>query len=215
MTIDEKSPESYLFDAIDGIQISSILDVGTGPPGVFNYGWWEAKEISKTCLDVKFIREDISENWNKVFADAVHLPFRDKSFDHVQSTEMIEHIAPEVHRKVLRELKRVSIKTVFVTASGLQAHLGEPQIEAEAVNPFQKYREMVSKSLFLEEGFKILLNVDKATSDKWLLKLYKKYAAKAIPLTKHIKAVFKSEIPTSVDLNDREVIKFDSEGNVL
>lgn len=211
----ENSPESYLVNAIDGIPISSILDVGTGPPGVFNYGWWEAQDILKTCLDVKFIREDISKKWNRVFADAVHLPFRDKCFDHVQSTEMIEHIAPEFHRKVLRELKRVSIKTVFVTASGLQSHLGEPQIEAEAVNPFQKYREMVSKSLFLEEGFNILLNIDEAIIDKRLLKLYKEYAAKATPLNKHIKAIFKPESPTSIELNDRKINKFDSEGNIL
>ena len=151
-----KPPEKYLEDALKGVEVESVLDVGTGASGVFHYWWWQSKPLKlKVCLDIKVIREDI-QGWDKVIADARYLPFRDKTFDHVQSCEMLEHVPPEDHRRVLRELKRVTRKTVYVTSSGLMAHWGEPQRKAEQINPFQKYRGIVSRSLLEEEGFKIL-----------------------------------------------------------
>jgi len=151
-----KAPEAYLEEMLKGISISSVLDVGTGPPGIFHYHWWQSKPLNlKVCLDIKQIREDI-EGWEKVIADARCLPFRDKSLDHIQATEMLEHVPRKDHRKILRELKRVARKTVFVTSSGLKKHLGQSQRELEAVNPFQKYQGIVDRKLLEEEGFEIL-----------------------------------------------------------
>jgi len=151
-----KNPESYMREAIEGLEIKSVLDVGTGHSGIFDYWWWQSKNLElKVCLDIKLIREDIV-GWQKIIADARCLPFRDNSFDHVQSTEMLEHIPSKDHRRVLRELKRVSRKTVFVTSSGRMAHRGEPQKRAEEINPFQKYLGIVDRRLLEEEGFKIL-----------------------------------------------------------
>ncbi len=79
-----RDPEAYLEDSLKGIQVSSVLDVGTGPPGVFHYHWWQSKPLDlKVCLDIRQIRKDVV-GWEKMIADAKFLPFKDRSFDHVQ-----------------------------------------------------------------------------------------------------------------------------------
>ena len=151
-----KMPEQYLREAVEGLEIKSVLDVGTGHSGVYDYWWWESKPLEfKVCLDIKLIREDVK--WQKIIADARRLPFRDNSFDHIQSTETLEHIPPKDHRKVLREFKRVAKKTVFVTSSGWGQHKPSPEEEAlEKINPFARYQGMATKDLLEQEGFKIL-----------------------------------------------------------
>lgn len=151
-----KPPEKYLEEAIEGIAIESVLDVGTGHSGVFNYHWWESKGlIKKACVDIFYIREDIP-GWEKHIADARDLPFEDNSFHLVQCTEMIEHVPVEDHLRVIKELKRVASKVVYITSSGLMSHLGEAQRKIEKENPFQKYIQIVDKDLLLSEGFRIL-----------------------------------------------------------
>lgn len=151
-----KQPEAYLMDVVRGVQIASVLDVGTGHGGVFHYHWWQGQDLGgKVCVDVHSFRPDIV-GWGLVLADARMLPFRDKVFDHVQSTEMIEHIPPQDHPKVVSELKRVARKTVFLTSSGPFHHEGPEQEEIEKVNPFQAYQDIVDRRLLEEEGFDIL-----------------------------------------------------------
>lgn len=153
-----RSPESYLEDLVRGLRVESVLDVGTGHSGVFDYWFWESKPLRrKACLDIALIREDIDPSWERHYADARSLPFPDDSFDVVQCTEMIEHVPPEDHRRVLRELKRVARKLVFLTSSGLSQHRPSPEEDAlEKINPFAKYQGIVSRDLLEEEGFEIL-----------------------------------------------------------
>lgn len=149
-------PESYLEEVVEGRDIHSVLDVGSGHGGVFHYGWWQKKHLErKACVDIHGFRPDI-EGWELHIADARNLPFADNSFDLVSSTEMIEHIPPEDHRGVLRELKRVARKTVFLTTSGEAAHRGPEQEALEKVNPYQAYQGIVDKNLVLDEGYKII-----------------------------------------------------------
>lgn len=151
-----KAPEQYLREAIRDIEIRSVLDVGTGHSGVFDYWYWEGMNLEKkVCLDIKYIREDIP-NWEKVIADARNLPFPDNSFDLVMCCEMIEHVPVEDHEKVLTELIRVAKKCVYVTSSGQSAHLGPEQERCEKLNPHQKYIMIVSADLLEKFGFKIL-----------------------------------------------------------
>jgi len=153
-----RKPENYLEDLLEKIEggVTSVLDVGTGPSGPFHYWFWQKQDLRrKACVDIHSIREDI-EGWEKHIADSRDLPFPDNSFDLVSSTEMIEHIPPEDHRRVLRELKRVAGKAVFLTTSGEAAHRGPEQEELEKINPHQAYKEIVDKKLLIDEGFKIM-----------------------------------------------------------
>jgi len=153
------TPESYLRRNIKGIEINSVLDVGTGHGGIFDYHRWNESDLSYgACLDVAYIRPDIDAFWHRVLASATYLPFRDNCFDHVQSTEMIEHIESRYHEQVLREFMRVARKTIYLTASDETAHRGPAQKRAEEWNPFNKYCGIVDSSLLRRFGFRMLLD---------------------------------------------------------
>lgn len=112
----DRNPESYLRDVVND-HVNSVLDVGTGLSGVFDFWNWEKKNLRlKGCVYVFSIRRDIP-GWFKIIANAGYLPFRDETFDVVQSTEMLEHVKPEGWQQVLDELSRVSRDTVYVTTS--------------------------------------------------------------------------------------------------
>jgi len=152
-----KPPEQYLRDALGGIDVRSLLDVGTGHSGVFDFARWESAGLErKACLDIAYIRPDTPKTWVRIYATAERLPFKDSSWDLVQSTEMIEHIDPERHKEVLSELIRVASKGVFVTSTDETGHTGEPQRRAEELNPHQAYRGIVEAKLLEEMGFQIL-----------------------------------------------------------
>lgn len=153
----EIPPEEYLRREIRGINIKSVIDVGTGHGGVFDYWEWENKNLDfKVCLDIRYIRPDISKSWDKVIASALYLPFGDEAFDLVISSEMIEHIPPKNHRKALSEMIRVAKKGVFITSTDEAGHWGPEYHKMVEFNPFNKYLGIVNEDLLKELGFKIL-----------------------------------------------------------
>lgn len=186
-----KSPEEYLRSNIRWRDIESVIDVGTGHSGVFDYGRFQGLDLSyKVCIDVYYFRPDIDRSWQRILASATHLPLRKGCFDHVQSTEMMEHIKPEYHRLVLKELKRVASECVFLTATGVTHHLGPEQISVEILNPYNKYQEMISKALLEDEGYEILFYIKNELSmEKWLKK-FGEYGKGVKPIYEHIKAFY-------------------------
>jgi len=187
-------PEEYLRSEIRWRDIDSVIDVGTGHGGVFDYEKFQSLELSyKACLDVYYIRPDVDRAWQRILASATHLPLKNGCFDHVQSTEMIEHIIPEYHRLVLKELKRVARKCVFLTATGLVQHLGPEQIKCEGENPYQKYKEMVSKDLLEAEGFEILFYKKVEVTNERKLRAFEKYGKGAEPISEQVKAFYDNE----------------------
>ena len=154
----EIPPEEYLRREISGMDINSVIDVGTGHGGVFDYWEWERKNPAlKVCLDVKYIRPDISKTWHKIKASATNLPFKDESFDLVVSTEIIEHVPVEKHEMAVSEMVRVARKGVYITSTDESAHQGLEYLKFVEFNPFNKYIEIVDENLLRKKGFKILL----------------------------------------------------------
>jgi len=194
------SPEEYLRNNISWIEIDSVIDVGTGHSGVFDYGRFQSYDLSyKACLDVYYFRPDIDRAWHRILASATHLPLKDGCFDHVQSTEMMEHIRSDYHRLVLKELKRIARKCVFLTATGLQQHLGPEQIMVEDLNPFNKYQDTVSKELLEDEDFEILDYFrEKVENDKGV-KFFEKYAPGSNLIMEHVKAFYEHEMAWDIE----------------
>jgi len=156
----EKKPEDWLIELVQSLRVESVLDVGTGHAGVFCYHYWQSRPLKrKACLDIALIREDIDPSWERHYADARSLPFPDDSFDVVQCLETLEHIPPEDHRRVLRELRRVARKLVYVSASGRGQHRGWEQAELEKRNPYARFIAFPKREAFLEEGYRILVYV--------------------------------------------------------
>lgn len=92
----------------------SLLDVGTGRGDISR----AAVEVAKTSgINLSTIGLDISEpllqlaagsNTRVVRADALHLPFADRSIDIVLASQVLHHFPPESTDAFLRELHRVA-----------------------------------------------------------------------------------------------------------
>lgn len=113
--------ESYLRD-VQPEKIESILDVGVGLGGVFDFANYEKMDSSlkkKVCTDISYIREDIPDTWKKIITsgDGIHLPFQNGEFDVVQCLEVIEYVKKEKWDLFVEELERVSKDLIYITVS--------------------------------------------------------------------------------------------------
>jgi hypothetical protein len=91
----------------EGLSKATLLEIGSGPVGIGKF------------RDVPFIGCDLSfssEPQPPMFpmkASAAELPFTDRIFDVVLSSDVLEHVPPPVRPKVIAEALRVSRKLVI------------------------------------------------------------------------------------------------------
>jgi len=141
---------------LEGLDIKSILDVGAGHGGVFDCGFWTAAFLSRReACDIFKVR-DVPPGWTvKNGVDATKLldHYKEKSFDMVQCTEVLEHI--EDSRKAIECLVKVARRFVFITSADETHHEGEPQERIQAINPAQAYIKQPSVSDLEELGFTV------------------------------------------------------------
>lgn len=99
---------------VDNIQYNSVLDVGcrNGDQLIAKY---VKKGVFGCGLDMNKIGDRNTQNIQFIRGDAQKLPFKDKVFDLVTATEVIEHL-PD-HNSFLREIHRVSKKNGFLILS--------------------------------------------------------------------------------------------------
>ncbi len=105
---DERRVHEYIISKIPK-SVTSILDVGSGSAWVANY--FARKNVNVTSLDlslanVEKAREIIPHKSHaQIVADSFKLPFKNKSYEVVVASEIIEHVVdPE---NFIRELFRV------------------------------------------------------------------------------------------------------------
>ncbi len=93
-----------------------LLDVGAGPGTLLSY-FNDSSATSLFGIDKsRYILKEAVKNKPEVpfvNADAVHLPFKDKSFDMVMAIEVLEHLHD--YRRALKEMKRVSRSYCLIT----------------------------------------------------------------------------------------------------
>lgn len=87
-----------------------LLDVGCGS----GYGANELSAVAQTVIGIDIWREGIiychsryGDKASFIVASALHLPFRENTFDVVTSFQVIEHIDPKMVNHYLEEVKRV------------------------------------------------------------------------------------------------------------
>ncbi len=100
----------------------SVLDVGCGnarnlipiaKKGLKCVGIDFSKNMIKNAMAMSK-KSDVEIDF--VVADALYLPFKDKSFDSVISTAVLHHISPRKKRiKALKEMKRVCKGSIYVS----------------------------------------------------------------------------------------------------
>jgi SAM-dependent methyltransferase len=145
--------------------IRSILDVGSGHGGVFDYDFWTRWPVARraTC-DIHSVRE-MDPAWEiRLGVDVQRLSdfFEPRSFDVVQCMEVLEHVPTP--RAALEQLCTVARKLVVITSADElhhgydeQGHFHEDSEQAriERDNPYQKYVGQPRVADLRELGFDV------------------------------------------------------------
>lgn len=111
--------ESYLRD-VQPENIESVLDVGVGLGGVFDFANYEKMGSSlkrKVCVDKERIGDNIPQTWEKKICDGCSLPFGNDEFDIVQSIDVLEYVPKDKWDSFVNELERVSKDLIYVAVS--------------------------------------------------------------------------------------------------
>ncbi len=147
----------------------SILEIGSGL-GLLGKGIKEeaGNKIKYFGVELAYNPAQKSKNWiEPVQADAVHLPFAENSFDHIVSTDVLEHVADDT--AALKEIHRVlkpGGKAFLVIADPSEARFDKvsDHIRRSQGNSDVPYWE----KKFSETGFEVLgKNSKKYRSRDW------------------------------------------------
>ncbi len=129
---------------------STLLDLGCGPTSVIKFlqiPWSVGVE-----LHVPYIRETVKERIHNeyVLADVRAVQFREKCFDCVLASDVIEHLSKEEGYELIRKMKSIARKKIIVTTTN-----GFIRSEAIDGNPFQIHRSGWNVSELKGLGFKV------------------------------------------------------------
>lgn len=85
----------------------TLLEIGSGSVGIGRF-----RKVSFTGCDISF---PVKPKWpmSPVVASATELPFKDKSFDVVVASDVLEHIPPDLRETVINEAIRVAKQLVI------------------------------------------------------------------------------------------------------
>jgi SAM-dependent methyltransferase len=157
-----------VIDLFAGLEeIDSVLDVGSGHGGVFDYDYWRRADLSRraTC-DIHSVRE-MSEEWETqsgVDVEQLSDTYPPASFDYVQCMEVLEHVPDS--RTALEQLNLVARKLVVITSAD-ELHHGydsfgnfdetSEQARIERINPHQRYIRQPRVSDLRDLGFAVFV----------------------------------------------------------
>lgn len=146
--------------------VTSVLDVGAGHGGVYDYGYWDAQPmVRREACDLHWIRP-MSERWvTRLGVDVHELPYATREFDVVQCMEVLEHV--ENPRRALEELVRVARYFVVVSSADEMHHQGPEQEAIERSNPHQRYIAQPTVEDLHACGFHVCVGPDRRQLIAW------------------------------------------------
>ncbi|RLB30191.1 MAG: hypothetical protein DRG87_05660 [Deltaproteobacteria bacterium] len=92
--------------------VRSVLDVGCGDGSLLRS---IDSAIRKVGLDVSYTALSLVSSGHRVLASSEILPFPEHAFDLVMSTEVLEHLPPEVFEASCSEIQRVAKRYVLIS----------------------------------------------------------------------------------------------------
>jgi ubiquinone/menaquinone biosynthesis C-methylase UbiE len=140
----------------------TILDVGATSDRSYDYSnyleAWYAHKRQLTAIgidDASFLEEEYP-GLRFVKADGRQLPFADRSFDFVHSSAVLEHVgARSKQEQMLRELRRVARKGVFVTTPNrwfpVEFHTVLPLLHWLPPRLFRAILRKIGRAFFADE----------------------------------------------------------------
>ena len=92
--------------------VRSVLDVGCGDGSLLRS---IDSAIRKVGLDISYTALSLVSSGHRVLASSEILPFPEHAFDLVMSTEVLEHLPPEVFEASCSEIQRVAKRYVLIS----------------------------------------------------------------------------------------------------
>lgn len=147
--------ESFVMRLIPKDRKISVIDIGCGK-GIWGYLLCASREnmtylcsIDITPTYLKFVKERNVYD-DLVLCDCTCLPFRDRSFDLVLLSEVLEHLEKKEGYAVLEQLERIARQLIIITVpQGLLKQEGVGGIDAE------KHRSAWYANEFKKLGYKV------------------------------------------------------------
>lgn len=144
-------------------EADSVLDVGVTSDRSYahsNYleAWYPHKHrVTAAGIDDARFLETAYPGMRFVAADGRALPFADRSFDHVHSSAVLEHVGSRANQaQFLRELWRVTGKTLFVTTPDrgfpVEMHTVLPLVHWLPAPLFRGLLRRIGHGFFAEEA---------------------------------------------------------------
>jgi len=93
-------------------EVRSVLDVGCGDGTLLRS---VDRAIRKVGVDISYTALSLVTAGDRVLASSDILPFCDKEFDLVMSTEVLEHLPAEVFEASCREIQRIARRYVLIS----------------------------------------------------------------------------------------------------
>jgi ubiquinone/menaquinone biosynthesis C-methylase UbiE len=147
--------ESFVMYLIPKDRKISVIDLGCGK-GIWGYLFCASREnmtylcgVDITPTYLKFVKERNVYD-DLILCDCTHLPFRDRSFDLVLLSEVLEHLEKKQGYAVLKQLERIARQLIIITVpQGLLKQEAVGGIDAE------KHRSAWYTSEFKKLGYKV------------------------------------------------------------
>ena len=147
--------ESFVMRLIPKDKKISVIDIGCGK-GIWGYLLCALREnmiylcsVDITPTYLKFVKERNVYD-DLILCDCTCLPFRDRSFDLVLLSEVLEHLEKKQGYTMLKQLERIARQLIIVTVpQGLLKQEGVGGIDAE------KHRSAWYTSEFKKLGYKV------------------------------------------------------------
>jgi Methyltransferase domain len=111
------------------LRSGTLLEIGSGPFGIGTF-----RKVPFTGCELSF---SANPNWpmTPLVASAADLPLPDGSFDIVLASDMLEHIPPDLRKKVIREATRVArTLVIFGFPCGVAAHDSDKALKQNYLN---------------------------------------------------------------------------------
>ena len=186
-----------------GMQFNNVIDIGAGDGNILSLlsksnfcQHYTAVEISDSAI-AQLKKKNISGLKQIVQFDGYDLPFEDKAFDLAICSHVIEHV--EFPRKLLREIKRVSINQVFEIPIDFSFDVDKKFDHFNAYGHINIYTSALFNFLLLSEGFEIIkyksalykkevvIFQTKKMTIKYIITMIKRIVWKLIPLLMRLK----------------------------
>ena len=121
LSFDQRIRYNIILNEIKDLYNKRLLDVGCGGGALGKL--IEGKGGNVTYLDIK-LNNIKNIKGTKICGDGRYLPFKDKAFDYVVSSDVLEHLHEKDRKKFINEMIRVARKRVIFTFS--QVHFKNP-----------------------------------------------------------------------------------------